>query len=354
VRWFGFVDLSETFREVAGLYETVDGPDAYQRGEFISTLLDESWGVFSDLLHDADNTAQDLAVATLYADVDPKERGDYPDYTGFFVNSAVGSLEAHWDDRAYDVLSGTPGGGFDAQAVAKLEREFSEEFPRLAAAFEDLAVSVPVGQVYFRARLQDRGRRTRYEAHELSAPPSEKAKAGRANRKNEPVFYLATNRSTALAEVRAWKGAVAAYAEVRVREELSLVDLSQSMKIDSPFFEEFVKWRIELSGLLRRLAADLSRPVMAYEKDEAEIIYRPTQLLALLIEARRHDGFIYPSAMGSGNNVVLFDPAKAEVQPVSYTRIKRVAYFDDPMSGYEDVDEDGPMTMLFRTSKICS
>jgi len=56
------------------------------------------------------------------------------------------------------------------------------------------------------------------------------------------------------------------------------------MKIDSPFFEEFVKWRIELSGLLRRLAADLSRPVMAYEKDEAEIIYRPTQLLTTLFK----------------------------------------------------------------------
>jgi hypothetical protein len=28
--------------------------------------------------------------------------------------------------------------------------------------------------------------------------------------------------------------------------------------------------------------------------------------------------------------------------PVGYTRIERVAYFDAPMSEYEDVDEAGP------------
>src|SRR5438132_14361467 len=54
--------------------------------------------------------------------------------------------------------------------------------------------------------------------------------------------------------------------------------------------------------------------------DQAEVLYRPTQLLALLIKANGYDGFIYPSAMGPGKNVVLFDPANVEVQPVSYTR----------------------------------
>src|SRR5262249_52673413 len=79
-------DLSEMFRDVSSLYEPIEGPNAFERGEFISSLLDDSWGVFSDLLHDHDNTAQDLAVAILYADTEPKERVDYPDYSGFFVD----------------------------------------------------------------------------------------------------------------------------------------------------------------------------------------------------------------------------------------------------------------------------
>lgn len=335
------MDLSATFREVASLYEPVEGLDAYKQGDSISTMLDDEWGVFSDLLHDMDNTAQKLAVAILYADVDPKETGEYPDYKGFFLNCDVGSLEAHWDDIAYEALRVEPG-AFDDRVATIIEREIDYEFPsRLSVAFEDLSVSVPAGQTYFRARLQDRGRTSRYEPHGLSAPPPEDAKAGRANRKGEPVLYLATNRSTALAEVRAWKGAVVASAEVCLREPLSLVDLSQPMKIDSPFFVESLKRRVELFGLLRRLAMDLSHPVMAYEKDEADVIYRPTQLLARLIKLNGYDGLIYPSAMGTGKNIVFFDAAKVEVQPVSYTRVKRVAYYGAPLSEFEDVDEKG-------------
>jgi hypothetical protein len=58
------MDLSATFREVAGLYEPVEGMDAYKRGDLIGTLLDDDWSVFSDLLHATENTAQDLAVAS--------------------------------------------------------------------------------------------------------------------------------------------------------------------------------------------------------------------------------------------------------------------------------------------------
>jgi RES domain-containing protein len=315
-------ELSEMFREVASLFEPIEGPDAYERGEFISSLLDDHWGVFSAVLHDRENTAQELVVAILYADIEPKERVDCPDYTGFFVDPPVGSLEGHWAERAYEVLSGAPG-AFDQHTFAKLKQGIAEEFPAMSAAFEDLSDTVPAGQMYYRARVQDRGRTARYAPQELGAPPPGKAGASRASRQGEPVLYLATDRTTALAEVRAWKGAVVAIAEVRLREDVWLVDLSRPMKIRSPFFVDSVKWRMDLAGLLHRLSTDLSRPVLP---KDAEIIYQPTQFLALMIKANGYDGLIHPSAMGPGRNVVLFDPAKGEVQSVSYSRVRRVAY----------------------------
>jgi hypothetical protein len=139
-----------------------------------------------------------------------------------------------------------------------------------------------------------------------------------------------------------------AVAEVRARRQLWLIDLSRTMMIDSPFFVEYLKWKFELRALLQRLGSDLSRPVMAYESGEAEVLYHPTQLLALVIKANGYDGFIYPSAMGPGRNIVLFDPAHAEVEPVSYARIKRVAYFDEPMSDHDEVDEEGPYDFALR------
>ncbi len=185
----------------------------------------------------------------------------------------------------------------------------------------------------------DRMHKDRFKSFEVGAPPPGKAKPGRANRKGHPVLYLASNRSTALAEVRAWKGAAVALAEVRTKRRLLLVDLSRSRPVKSPFFVELLNWQVDLARLLYRLSGDLSRPVMPHEE---EVLYRPTQFLALLIKSSGYDGFLYPSAMGSGTNIVLFNSDDGEMGPPEYVRIKRVGYFSEALSPYEEVYEEGP------------
>jgi RES domain-containing protein len=290
--------LSELFREVASIYVEVD----YQRGEWISTLLDEDWGVFSEQIQ-CDDLTQDLAIAILYADLRPKESLDYPNYTGFF-RSRESSLEENWDAKADAALDGDMPEP-DTQDVESIGRDIDYEHPDwIQIVFEDLSIDFDAGKVLHRARIhKDRTRKERFQSVELRPPVPEEATPGRANRKWQPVLYLASSRSTALAEVRAWKGAAVALAEVTTKRPLFLVDLSRARWIGSPFFDELLKWRIELAGLLRRLAGDMSRPVMPHEE---EVLYKPTQLLALLIKSSGYDGFIYPSAMGLGTNVVLF------------------------------------------------
>jgi hypothetical protein len=166
----------------------VEGPDAYREGEWISFLLDDNWGVFSDLLH-ADDRAQQLAVTILYAGVDPKERGDYPDYEGFFRNKEPSSLEENWDQKANDALTGDPT-AFDKAVAVRIESELADVLPnQMTVALEDLSTSIDEGQTFYRARLHERGRAERYAKHELSAPPPDRAKTGRANRKGEPALY---------------------------------------------------------------------------------------------------------------------------------------------------------------------
>lgn len=331
------VELSETFREVARLYVPVEGPDAYREGELIGALLDESWGVFDEKIQ-VEDLVQDLTIAILYADLRPKERLDYPDYEGFF-RFDENRLENHWDEKAYAALRGelpdpATDGGLDAP------------FPdQIAIAFEDIATTLNEGEVLYRARIfKERTRKTRFERHELGAPPSGVAKAGRANRHGEPLLYLATNKSTALAEVRAWKGAAVALVPVRIKRRLLVVDLKKQRPLKSPFFVELLSWRLDLAVLLRRLGEDMSRPVMPCEED---VLYRPTQLLASLIQSSGYDGFIYPSAMGSGSNVALFNEDNVELMDESYLRIKRVAYFADDIGPYEELYEVGPYDYLF-------
>jgi hypothetical protein len=75
--------LAEPFRDVAAIYTPVESADAYERGELISFLLDDDWGVFSDKVQ-RQNLAQELAVSILEAGLSGKERYNYPDYSGFF------------------------------------------------------------------------------------------------------------------------------------------------------------------------------------------------------------------------------------------------------------------------------
>jgi hypothetical protein len=106
-----------------------------------------------------------------------------------------------------------------------------------------------------------------------------------------------------------------------------------------PFFEDLLKWRLDLATLLYRLGQDMSRPVMPHEQ---EILHKPTPLLALMIQATGYDGCIYPSAMGSGQNCVLFDTQAAEVLNIEHVRVKSATFFSKPLGCYDEIYEEGP------------
>ncbi|WP_162792711.1 RES family NAD+ phosphorylase [Ochrobactrum sp. 3-3] len=302
----------------------------------MSFLLDDDWEVFSSEIQALD-LAQELLTSILYADLRDKERYDFPDFDGLFCRQPS-SLEDAWDERAYSALDGEIPKRPDEALVGT---QIADEPPgSLEVAFEDMATLYKPERNLYRARIHDDRRRTsRFTAAEVGAPPPEKAKAGRANQEGRPVLYLASNKSTALAEVRPWKGAAVALAEVALKRELLLVDLTQRQSVKSPFFVELLKWKSELAGLLYRLGQDMSRPVMRHEEG---ILYRPTQLLALMIQAAGYHGCIFPSAMGSGKNIVLFDVNAAEIVSVDYVRVTRAAFFSTLFSEYDDVYDEGP------------
>ena len=60
-------------------------------------------------------------------------------------------------------------------------------------------------------------------------------------------------------------------------------------------------------------------------------------------------GIKYPSAMGAGYNVVLFDPFDGRVKSISYYRIRAVVVSKRPLGSYEAPYEEGPYDYLFDT-----
>lgn len=172
---------------------------------------------------------------------------------------------------------------------------------------------------YYRARIhKNRSSSALIQLHEMGAPRPEWVKKGaRANRPGQSVLYLASNQQTALAEVRAWKNAVVAVAKMELARPVTILDVVRVPPITSPFGEN-LSWRGDVRVLLRRFGWELSRPVGPYEE---EVEYRPSQHICEMASAGHLDGVAYPSAMGGGHNLVLFDADAARPTSLTYYRI---------------------------------
>jgi RES domain-containing protein len=136
---------------------------------------------------------------------------------------------------------------------------------------------------------------------ERMKPHADRASEGRANPKGIAHLYLATDRYTALVEVRPWKGSYVSVGEFRTLQDLRVVNCAteeQGLRIhvDKPS-EEWDKavWR----DIDRAFAEPVSRV-----DDVAD--YAPTQALVEFFKLHGLDGVLYRSHLSkSGHNVVL-------------------------------------------------
>jgi hypothetical protein len=322
-------ELGPLFRDVAIIYN----PVAWDMGDTISDLLQEDWEIFSERIENAsDDLMEKMTLAILEAGLHPKDDVDEPDYQGSFERS-TNWLEGSWQEEVDKLME-------SAITDAK-RRRYQSSFDLLSdseayeVAFEDFGIEYEEGKILYRARIhKNRTIKEQFKLHELGAPKPEEVKnPGRANRVGEPVLYLASDEKTALSETRAWKGAPVAIAKVRLKRRLWIVNLKDHRPLDSPFFEELLDWKVQLTGLFHRFGEELCRPVMPHEE---EILYKPTQHLCDLARKNGFDGIAYPSAMRPGFNVVIFDTEAAEPVERKYVRAK-VQY------DYDNLGEDEPI-----------
>lgn len=323
-------ELGPLFREVAKIYAPSEG----LHGDAIGFLLQEDFEPFSELIKADPDLRDELAAAILKAGL-TKDDVDEPDYDGYF-HRATSSLEEDWDSQIDGLFRREPD-----NHGSNLSRVDPLGLPdRFTVAIEDLCTALPVGSELFRSRLHEERRRTEwYGLEEMGAPPAHKAKAQRANHLGQPVLYLASDMQTALAEVRGWRGAVVAVATMVAKWNLRLVDLVTPRSIDSPFFDEWLGWTLELRGLLFRVGEELSRPILP---NEEETLYRTSRHFCDRIREIGMDGVIYPSALGPGRNVVLFDVDSAVATSVDYVRIANVLFESDSLMPGEQPYGDLP------------
>jgi hypothetical protein len=144
---------------------------------------------------------------------------------------------------------------------------------------------------------------------ERMKPLIDEATEGRVNPKGIPYLYLATQRDTALAEVRPWLGTLISVAQFKTLRELKMVSCSGTGARVNIYLEEPEPPERE-KAVWSDIDRAFSTPVSSGDRT-AE--YAPTQVISDMFKARGFDGIVYRSSLGSGHNVALFDLDAAEL-----------------------------------------
>ena len=321
--------LGVLFRKVASIYVPVESTFFGEQGDGIDFLLQEDWEIFSEkIVEHPDNLAYQLATAILKAGLHPKHDVDCPDYTGDFRKQST-RLVDEWHERAEAAITEEAAESSEVEADIASNPEYEDyvgEADFLQVAFEDLGKSYDSNHIFYRARIhEDRSKKERHGKGEMGAPPPEWTPPGRANRAGEPVLYLASDADTALAEKRAWKGAAVALGTMKLCRNIRVVSLQDYELPSSPFFEENLAWKLQLAALFYRLGEELSLPLTPSEL-KVGTLYRPTQHLCDCVRAAGYDGLEFPSAMGKGLNIVLFNPSDAVAIDVKHVRVTEIQF----------------------------
>lgn len=153
-------------------------------------------------------------------------------------------------------------------------------------------------------------------------PLIEYASEGRANPKGIPYLYVATDKETAMSEVRPDLDKILTVAKIKPVRKLKIVDFSVhygkfKFYLKEPNDEEKINavW-IDLDN-----AFSLPLTNNNFNSD-----YVPTQIIAEFIKSLGYDGIAYKSSLGNGHNVTIFDLDSAKVETCSIHRVKKINY----------------------------
>lgn len=164
------------------------------------------------------------------------------------------------------------------------------------------------------------------------APLEYEAVEGRANPKGIPYLYVATDKETAMAEVRPFVGEYISVGQFKLKEDIALLDCS--IGSDSRFkiyFEEPSPEEKE-KAVWGDLDRAFSEPVTA---NESRASYVPTQIVAEVFKNEGYDGIGYKSSLGKGFNVVLFNLESVSLLNCHLFQVKSLSYvFEQAANSY--------------------
>jgi hypothetical protein len=298
VKLFEPSDLVDDFDVLFGLYKESEDPTACS----IESLLRTDWALFENL-----TTVKAMRLLQLiFSDSNMFEKRYTP-----IVQHDISAIQ-EWSDFREELKHRNRFFPKNIQATEQLK----ELFGFLTPPPTDIPAKV------FRARICEQSQM--YTLDQMGKPPLDSTSNGRANPVGIPCLYVASDKKTAIAEVRPNKGEKVCVAEFKADKEIQFADLRNPRKTISPFIlsEEQIRLLRRYMEYLCRLSEELTLPV---SPKSAHLEYLPSQYLCEFIKHCGFDGLMYKSSMGTGINYAIFNDAKVTNINVEQYRINELS-----------------------------
>ncbi len=190
-----------------------------------------------------------------------------------------------------------------------------EEIQSILTSYNDSIVStLDENSTFYRARigyekkvLVDeglfRGKKYRYipfKGKKISSPDSYLVNGGRLNRAGVSFLYLATNKETAINEVRPDPGHIVSMGKFKSLKPLTIIDFDKifvNLSQDKESLKSFT--------FLNHIDQLFSHPITQDERH----LYIITQFFADIFRKIGFDAIKFTSSVGSGQNLLVFNPS---------------------------------------------
>jgi hypothetical protein len=313
-------------------YRTSDQPDMYESMLLRDKELDYDWDRHGepvlDAISDAASIGTDAAQDVLdiledrHSDLESAQMGEECEFDSdsSYEWKSARDHEFAFEWQTIERSLKSQSRFFNQGAEAFLARLFAnldgrttrDGHPVVAAAGPDTAHAS-----FFRARVFHKSddldeAMMRPDLH-VGPPPERFARAGRMNANGISMFYGASDKGVALAEVRPPVGSRALVAEFQILRPLRLLDVTalQSVYVDGSVFDPEYLEQLSLAKFMGRLSDRITMPVMP---DDEPTEYLITQMIADYLAKQPEpalDGILFSSVQSPGDhrNVVLFHHA---------------------------------------------
>lgn len=316
-------DLTELFEGLIEIYTPLSLlPSNFPRenSQLLKEELKQNWNIFNNQISSANIYQIIKSICTELYGTNPKLFDEPIAIKELFNDEYIKNNSIIKDNKWEDFVN-----------CIKYESRFHIDCisPNIFDDFFYLSkINYKAGQIFYRARISnEKG----FMASDMTAPPKEIIKNGRANPEGIRCLYLASDIDTTIHEIRANIFDHITVGKFILQKDITLVNFKQISNISPFVVNDLTKYAIN-KPVLTKINNEIAKSV---SRNDSALTYLPTQYICDYIksiwdnekQSNMYDGIEYSSTTcPSGYNIAIFNPDIFKCESIEIYKINSIDY----------------------------